>query len=63
MKSFYYHINSGNAAFVKTEAFFIDQGGLTEPWGKAWTKIQARSLDHAREIANSKRTPTSRYVY
>jgi hypothetical protein len=63
MKNFYYHINSGNAAFVKTEKFFIDQGGLTEPWGKAWTKIQARSLDHAREIADSKRKRPTRYAY
>jgi len=56
MKGFYYHINWAGAVFVKTEVFFKEQGGLTQKWGKAWKRIQARSLDHAREVANVKKT-------
>lgn len=51
MKDYYYHINSGDAVFIKEGKFFKDQGGLTSDWGKAWKPIKARSLDHARKIA------------
>jgi hypothetical protein len=53
VKNFYYHINWGGGVFVKTESFFKSQGGLTEKWGTHWTKFQARSLEHAREVANT----------
>lgn len=53
MKDFYYHINWAGAIFVKDGDFFVQQGGLQEKWGRAWKKIQAKSLDHAREIAIS----------
>lgn len=34
--------------YVKEGAFFKDQGGLTEPWGRAWEAIEASSLYDAR---------------
>lgn len=42
--------NAGGAVFVKHGPFFRDQGGLTEDWGKSWTRIRAGSLKHARQI-------------
>ncbi|MGD8157253.1 hypothetical protein ACP9M4_29090 [Pseudomonas aeruginosa] len=42
--------NAGGAVFVKHGPFFRDQGGLTEDWGKNWTRIRAGSLKHARQI-------------
>jgi len=50
MNNYYIHKNSGNAIFVKEESFFIQQGGLTAKWGRAWRKVQADSIEHAREI-------------
>ena len=55
MPFFYIHTNSGNSVFVKTEKFFKQQGGLTEKWGKAWTKINASSIEHARSIGENKK--------
>lgn len=49
MRIFYVHKSWANAVFVKTEAFFKDQGGLTEDWGKGWTPIGAESIEDARE--------------
>nr|WP_249276902.1 hypothetical protein [Pseudomonas aeruginosa] len=42
--------NAGGAVFVKHGPFFRDQGGLTEDWGKNWTRIRAGSLKHARQV-------------
>ncbi|HHW2430345.1 MULTISPECIES: dATP/dGTP pyrophosphohydrolase domain-containing protein [Pseudomonas] len=42
--------NAGGAVFVKHGPFFRDQGGLTEGWGKNWTRIRAGSLKHARQV-------------
>lgn len=36
------------AVYVKEEAFFCEQGGLTEPWGQRWIAVQADSIEHAR---------------
>jgi hypothetical protein len=44
------HVNSGRATFVKERQFFLDQGGGTQPWGKAWKKVRARSIEEAREL-------------
>ncbi|HFQ9158683.1 TPA: hypothetical protein ACHTN5_001537 [Pseudomonas aeruginosa] len=41
---------AGGAVFVKHGPFFRDQGGLTEDWGKNWTRIRAGSLKHARQV-------------
>lgn len=38
---YYVVVNSGNAVLVKQAAFFEDQGGLTEKWGRAWIKVWA----------------------
>lgn len=45
---FYVHRNSGNVVFVKEGTFFEQQGGLTQPWGKRWVRIQADSIEDAR---------------
>lgn len=50
MKKFYIHWN-GAAWFVKEEAMFIKQGGLTQKWGQKWLKIEATSIEDAREKA------------
>lgn len=42
--------NSGRAVFVKHGPFFVSQGGLTDSWGKAWTRIKATSIEHARKV-------------
>lgn len=48
----YAHRSPGNAMFVKEAEYFIDQGGLIEPWGKAWRPIYgASSLEEARRLA------------
>lgn len=44
---YYVHFN-GAAWFVKEAKFFEKQGGLREPWGKAWESIEADSIEHAR---------------
>jgi hypothetical protein len=53
LQDYYVHVNSGNAAFVKEALFFIEQGGLTELWGKRWVKVKARSIEHARSLAHA----------
>ncbi|MEB6160132.1 hypothetical protein MXF36_10105 [Pseudomonas aeruginosa] len=45
--------NAGGAVFVKHGPFFRDQGGLTQDWGKGWTRIKARSIEHARQVGES----------
>lgn len=50
MRKFYVHHN-GHSWFVKTAILFIEQGGLTQPWGKAWDEIEADSVEHARQKA------------
>lgn len=57
MNDYYIHRNSGQAVFVKEAGFFESQGGLTEAWGKAWTKISAESVDDARRIAQETLPP------
>jgi len=36
------------AVYVKDRAFFVQQGGLREPWGKAWRRVRASSVEAAR---------------
>ncbi len=52
MKTYYVHHN-GSSWFVKEGSFFIAQGGLVKPWGKAWRGIQADSIEDARNRAES----------
>ncbi|WP_263147765.1 DUF550 domain-containing protein [Pseudomonas sp. RIT-PI-AD] len=42
--------NAGNKVFVKHGPFFVSQDGLTQDWGKGWTRIKADSIEHARQI-------------
>lgn len=48
---FYAHRNYGNAVFVKTEAYFVEQGGKNQAWGQGWKRIEANDLNDARNIA------------
>jgi hypothetical protein len=50
MPEYYVMRNSGQAVFVKEADFFEQQGGLDEAWGRTWVKINALSIEHAREI-------------
>lgn len=50
-ESFYVHRNSGNAVFVKTEGYFLQQKGDTEPWGLSWVKVEAFAIEDARHLA------------
>lgn len=34
--------------YVKERAFFIEQGGGREEWGKAWRPVEARDIEAAR---------------
>ena len=34
--------------YVKERSFFIQQGGLRQPWGKAWRRVRASSIEAAR---------------
>jgi hypothetical protein len=34
--------------YVKERSFFIQQGGLRDPWGKNWRRVRASSLEAAR---------------
>ncbi len=48
--TYFVHRNAGNKVFVKHGPFFRDQGGLSQDWGKGWTRIKASSIEHARQI-------------
>ena len=37
--------------YVKEAEFFEEQGGLEQPWGKAWQKVRALDIADAREVA------------
>jgi hypothetical protein len=47
--------------YVKEEAFFVSQGGLTEDWGKDWIKVKAFDMEEARDrgraLKKKTRTP------
>jgi hypothetical protein len=49
-QKFYVHKSWARSVFVKTEEFFIEQGGLEKEWGKAWSLIKADSIEEARDI-------------
>jgi len=50
LRQFYVMFN-GHSWFVKEAAFFRDQGGLTEPWGKHWKSHMATDIEAARSQA------------
>lgn len=42
---------SGTTIFVKEADYFVEQGGLIEPWGKAWRAVyDAASIEEAHSI-------------
>lgn len=47
MARYYVLITESNVG-TKDGQFFEEQGGLREPWGKAWEPIEATSLYDAR---------------
>ena len=49
-ETYFVHRNDGKKVFVKHGPFFQEQGGLTQDWGKGWTRIKATSIEHARQI-------------
>ncbi|RQF90602.1 hypothetical protein IPC255_19480 [Pseudomonas aeruginosa] len=49
-ETYFVHRNAGKAVFVKHGPFFRDQSGLTQDWGKGWTRIKASSIEHARQV-------------
>ena len=38
------------SVYVKTAAYFVEQGGLKDDWGKNWIGVKANSIAHAREL-------------
>lgn len=44
----HFAVVNGNSVFVKEAEFFKSQGGLTEPWGKKWEPVIAKSIGAAR---------------
>jgi hypothetical protein len=54
VKYYRVHTNHG-VTFVKEEAFFRFQGGLTAQWGRAWRRVRTRSIEHARKIGQHRR--------
>lgn len=42
--------NAGGAVFVKHGPYFAEQGGTYLRWGKNWKRVEADSIDQAREI-------------
>ena len=44
------HGEVSRTVYVKEGNFFVQQGGLREAWGASWIKVQADSIEHAREI-------------
>jgi hypothetical protein len=46
----YYVLIQPWAIYVKEGKFFEEQQGLKEDWGKAWTPVDATSIEHARTI-------------
>ncbi|HBP0273733.1 TPA: DUF550 domain-containing protein [Pseudomonas aeruginosa] len=52
-ETYFVHRNAGKKVSVKHGPFFRDQGGLTQDWGKGWTRIKASSIEHARQVGES----------
>ena len=46
----HYLLVNMNGVYTKTAEYFVERGGLVEPWGRAWEPISAASLYGARAI-------------
>lgn len=60
MTSGYYVLVEPWAIYVKTEEFFLEQHGDTEPWGKEWSRVEADSVDDARALGGRVKTVRER---
>ncbi len=47
---FVFRSRLSRAVFVKEAEFFIQQGGMTDLWGKRWMPVIAEDIEHARRI-------------
>ena len=51
LSAYMVHANrASGSVFVKEKAYFILQGGDKEEWGTHWKEVQAKSIEHAREL-------------
>lgn len=51
----YYILVKPWAVYVKEEKFFESQGGLTQSWGAQWQKVEAESIEDARQLGERMR--------
>jgi hypothetical protein len=51
MRITHYVLFNGGAHFVKEVNFFIEQKGLILDWGKRWRPVEAKSIEHARQLS------------
>ena len=54
LKKLYYILEGHAAVYVKVGSFFISQGGLTAPWGRAWRPVYADGIEAARALGEIK---------
>ena len=50
LRPFYVLHSPSGAMWVKEAEHFIQQGGTTHQWGKAWMLIQAYDIEHAKSV-------------
>lgn len=48
-KQFAVMTNWAGSTFVKEWDFYVGQGGLRDPWGRAWRPVMAFDIEHARQ--------------
>lgn len=51
LKEFMYSVGPTGAVYVKERAFFAQQGGFDEDWGKSWKPIRGKYVEDARRRA------------
>lgn len=52
----FYALVEEAATYVKEAAFFAQQGGLTEEWGRDWKPVEAADAEEARYQATAAAT-------
>lgn len=48
------------AVYVKDAAFFVKQGGLSQPWGRNWRGVHATDIEDARRYGERLREAWSK---
>jgi len=51
MNKFAILVGPSGSTFVKDYDFFVEQGGLKDPWGRNWKIVEAPTSEAARVIA------------